>query len=58
MQLLYLSRKCRDWGLRPLKGGRGWNALFSRADVRRAEEYAAGKIRGRKTKTKRRKKAV
>lgn len=50
LQLLYLARKCRLHGLQPLKGGSGWNALYRRADVVRAEEYAAGKIRGRKSK--------
>jgi len=47
-QLLYLSRKCSAWGLRPLKGGRGWNALYSRADVLHAESFAGGKINRRK----------
>lgn len=47
-QLLYLSRKCRAWGLRPLKGGRGWHALYGRADVLHAESYAGGKLHRRK----------
>jgi hypothetical protein len=50
LRLLYLARKCRLHGLQPLKGGSGWNALYLRADVLRAEEHAAGKIRGRKPK--------
>lgn len=48
LRLLYLSRKCRQWGLRPLQGARGWNALYGRADVLHAESFAAGKIKRRK----------
>lgn len=48
-QLRYLARRCRDMGLAHLKGRDGWNALYRRADVVRAEEHGAGKIRGRKT---------
>lgn len=48
LKLLYLSRKCRAWGLRPLKGGRGWAALYGRADVLHAESFAGGKIKRRK----------
>lgn len=50
LRLAYLARRCRAAGLTALKGGDGWNALYRRADVVRAEEHAAGKIRGRKTK--------
>lgn len=56
-RLLYLARRCRLYGLQALKGGDGWNALYRRADVLRAEEHAAGKIRGRKHKAKGRKAA-
>lgn len=48
MRLLYLSRKCRAWGLRALSGGRGWNALYSRDDVLHAESFAGGKIKRRR----------
>jgi len=48
LRLLYLSRKCRQWGLRPLQGARGWNALYGRADVLHAESFAGGKIKRRK----------
>jgi len=48
MRLFYLARKCRAWGLRPLKGTRGWKAVYSRADVLHAESYAAGKINRRR----------
>jgi len=48
LQLLYLSRKCRQWGLRPLSGARGWNALYGRADVLHAENFAGGKIKRRR----------
>lgn len=47
-RLLYLGRKCRQWGLRPLSGGRGWNALYDRADVLHAESFAGGKIKRRR----------
>lgn len=43
-----LSRKCRRWGLKPLAGGRGWSALYARADVLRAEAFAAGQLTKRK----------
>jgi hypothetical protein len=48
LRLFYLARKCRAWGLRPLKGTRGWKAVYSRADVLHAESYAAGKINRRR----------
>jgi hypothetical protein len=48
LRLLYLGRKCRAWGLRPLQGGRGWAALYSRADVLHAESFAGGKIKRRR----------
>ncbi len=48
LQLLYLSRKCRAWGLRSLKGARGWSALYGRADVLHAESFAGGKLKRRK----------
>lgn len=38
-----LARRCREYGLEPLKGTRGWEALYARADVLSAESYAAGK---------------
>jgi hypothetical protein len=48
LRLLYLSRKCRSWGLRPLEGTKGWSALYGRADVLHAESFAAGKLKRRK----------
>lgn len=48
LRLLYLSRKCRAWGLKPLQGGRGWNALYQRADVMHAENFANGSLKRRK----------
>jgi|GEM_PF-2784830 len=48
LQLLYLARRCRQWGLRPLQGARGWNALYGRAEVLHAESFASGKINRRK----------
>jgi hypothetical protein len=47
-QLFNLARKCRAWGLVPLKGTRGWEALYGRGDVLHAETYAAGKLKRRK----------
>lgn len=38
-----LARRCREWGLRPMKGTRGWQATYARAEVLAAEAYAAGK---------------
>lgn len=46
--LRHLARKCRRWGLKPLRGGRGWSALYARADVLRAESYAAGQLTKKK----------
>ena len=50
LRLHYLARLCRQRGLCALRGRRGWHALYARADVLRAEEFAAGKVRGRKVK--------
>lgn len=52
LKLKTLARKCGRYGLKQLKGGQGWNALYLRSHVLRAEELAAGKIRSRKTKPK------
>jgi len=41
-RLFNLARRCREYGLRPLKKSRGWEALYRRADVLAAEEFAAG----------------
>lgn len=51
-RLRYLTRLCRAYGLTHLEGRDGWNALYRRADVLRAEEHGAGKIRSRKRKPK------
>jgi hypothetical protein len=48
LRLLYLSRKCRAWGLRALEGTKGWSALYGRADVLHAESFASGKLKRRK----------
>lgn len=50
MELLYLARRCRLWGLAPLKGNSGWHALYAKADVVRAESFAGGRVRSRKKK--------
>lgn len=50
LRLDYLTRKCRAWGLRPLSGGRGWHARYSREAVLHAESYASGKINRRRNK--------
>lgn len=49
LRLQYLARKCRAWGLEPMKGGRGEYATYARAAVLKAEAYAAG-TGGRKAK--------
>lgn len=58
LQLQYLSRKCRAWGLKPLKGSDGWNALYHRGDVLHAEGFAARKMSRRKNKPKAGRKAA
>lgn len=45
LQLHSLARLCRRWHLRPMSGTRGWDALYRRADVLRAETFAAGGTR-------------
>ena len=50
LELLYLARRCRAWGLAPLKGRSGWHALYRKADVVRAESFAGGRVRSRKRK--------
>lgn len=47
-KLRNLARRCREYGLEPLKGTRGWEALYARADVLSAESYAAGKSKRRR----------
>jgi hypothetical protein len=48
LQLHSLALRCRAYGLKPLRGTRGWGALYARADVLHAESYAAGKLSRRK----------
>ena len=47
-RLFNLARRCREYGLRPLKKSRGWEALYRRADVVAAEEFAAGILKRRR----------
>lgn len=47
LRLFNLARRCREYGLKPLKGSRGWEALYARADVLSAESYAAAKAKGK-----------
>jgi hypothetical protein len=47
-KLRNLARRCREYGLQPMKGTRGWEALYARADVLSAESYAAGKSKRRR----------
>lgn len=49
LQLANLARRCRLYGLHAFRGSDGWNALYGRTDVLRAEECGAGKIRSRKS---------
>ena len=39
-----LARKCRAWGLQPMKGGRGEHAVYAREAVLHAESFASGKM--------------
>lgn len=48
LRLTYLARKCKAWGLRPLKGTRGESAMFARDAVLHAEAVGAGKINRRR----------
>lgn len=48
LRLTYLARKCKAWGLRPLKGTRGEGAMFARDAVIHAEAVGAGKINRRR----------
>ncbi len=47
LKLQYLARRCRAWGLVPLRGSEGWGALYMPAAVLRAEEFASGAVRSR-----------
>lgn len=47
-RLFNLARKCRQWGLEPMKGTRGWEALYARSKVLAAESYAAGNSKRRR----------
>jgi hypothetical protein len=47
-RLVNLARKCRLWGLEPMKGTRGWEALYARSKVLAAEAYAAGTSKRRR----------
>jgi hypothetical protein len=48
LELNILARRCTAYGLKPLRGTRGWAALYSRADVLHAESFAGGKIKRRR----------
>lgn len=37
-------RRCKALGLRPIKGARGWRAVFRVADVLRAQSYGVGEL--------------
>ena len=43
-----LAKRCTAWGLRPLKGTRGMEALYNRADVVQEESYAGGNAKRRR----------
>lgn len=48
MQLKYLARRCLAWGVRPMRGTRGWEALYPRQAVLHAEAFAAGTMTRRR----------
>lgn len=48
LMLHRLAAKLRQWGLRPLRGTRGWSALYDLSEVLHAESYGAGKERRRR----------
>ena len=58
LQLAYLRRKARKWGLEALDGSDGWQALYTRGDVLHAEAFAARSRTRRKTKPKAGRKAA
>lgn len=43
-----LAARCKAWGLQRMKGTRGMEALYCRADVLHAEAWAAGKTSRRR----------
>lgn len=43
-----LAARCKAWGLQRMKGTRGMEALYCRADVLHAEAWAAGKTQRRR----------
>jgi hypothetical protein len=40
LRLVYLSRRCAAWGLKPMLNTSGFGALYNYAQVLAAEEYA------------------
>lgn len=46
-RLYNLRARCRSWGLKPLKGTQGMEALFLRGDVHAAEDYARARGLGK-----------
>lgn len=48
MRLDNLAKRCRQWGLRPMRGTRGSAATYMLNDVIAAESYAAGQTKRRR----------
>lgn len=48
LMLHNLAKRAKKWGLRPLQGTRGWDALYAPAAVLHAESYADGQIKRRR----------
>ena len=46
-----LARRCRDWGLVPMRGTRGELALYGRVEVQAAEAFALGKLHRRRVRS-------
>lgn len=47
-QLHNLAARCREWGLRPMRGTRGITATYMIADVEAAEAFSNGTMKRRR----------
>lgn len=49
MKLDNLAKRCRQWGLQPMKGTRGASATYLLTHVQAAEAYAGGDMKRRRS---------